>query len=184
MRLFIAIEIDEILKEKIHEIQKSFVETGSDVKWVERKNLHFTLKFLGETQENKLKDVEDAVKKSLVDINAFQILIEKTGTFPAGGQPRVIWMGISEGAERLEKISGRLNENLCILGFEKEKRGFTPHLTIGRARSNRGMMKLKEKIIQYKDVVIGAAQVSEVLLMQSKLTPSGPIYSKEGIFKL
>ena len=184
MRLFIAIGLNDTLKEKISELQKYFIDIDSDVKWVDRKNLHFTLKFLGETGENKLKDIESAINKSLVQIKSFFITIEKTGTFPETGAPRVLWLGISEGSEILSSISSKLNDYLFESGFEKENRGFTPHLTIGRVRSNRNILMLKDKIKQFHDISIGKNEVNEVLLMQSKLTPSGPIYTRAGVFKI
>ncbi|MBN1116833.1 MAG: RNA 2',3'-cyclic phosphodiesterase [Bacteroidales bacterium] len=172
-RLFIA--LNPFIHDKILLFRNSLKrELHSSVKWVEDENLHLTLKFLGDTPAYYLNSIKAIIEKSLEGIPAFEIQFTKPGFF-GKLSPKVIWFGINE-SDYLVKLYQEINDRMEQLGFEKEKNGFKPHLTLGRIRNYVESDNLQAKLSQYKSK-IPEVKVSEVYLMQSELTPKGPIYS-------
>jgi len=177
MRLFIAVNLEEELKKKIIPFQEELKKTGADVKWVEVKNLHLTLKFLGEVNEEKVSSIEQVVAPILKDFPSFEMRLSGFGVFPNLNYPRVIWLGIKEGGEQLKILSEKIENSLISLGFPKEDRPFTAHLTLGRVRSAKNKQELIKKIEEKKNEEIGTQKVEKIYLMQSFLKPTGPIYT-------
>jgi len=178
MRLFIAVELtDEVIKNMVEMINE-LKETGAAVKWVEASNLHVTMKFLGWVEDRKIDNVIELASKAAAGTGGFKIKLEGTGTFPPGKSPRVLWVGITEGGDKLGKIAVSLEENLSRAGYRSEEREFSSHVTIGRIKNNEGVDKLKEKIGRYKDTGFGEAWIDSIAIMKSTLTPRGPVYEK------
>ncbi len=182
IRSFVALAIPSRVKEEIGGIIGKLRGLSGDVKWVNPQNLHITLKFLGEVEEGTLEEVYQVVERCARKTAAFSFSLSGVGIFPNPQRPRVFWIGIKEGVRELEDLFCCLERELEVLGFQKEKRGFSPHLTIGRARSPRGMERLVGGIkgIEYNSRRIEA---SSLFLVKSKLTPQGPIYSPLGEFR-
>jgi 2'-5' RNA ligase len=176
MRLFIAINIPDEVKEGIAGVQKRLKSAPADVHWVRTDRLHLTLKFLGETDEARLDDLAAAVARSCAGLKPFRVSVGGVGAFPAPERPRVVWLGIREGAPELTAIAGRLDEELAPLGYEKERRPFTAHLTLGRVRSRRNLADLTKKMASLADAAAGAFEVTGVDVMRSILHPSGAEY--------
>jgi len=176
MRTFIAVTISSEVREKIRQIQAEFKKGDPDVKWVEPENLHLTLKFLGEVGEEKLSAVIEKTKLGLSGIFNFKVHLSGLGSFPNLRSPRVVWVSVSQGKDELKKLSERIEENLSHLGFPKEKREFSAHLTIGRVRSPRKREKLVRKIEELENSDVGEFSVDKVLVMESQLSPKGPTY--------
>lgn len=177
MRLFIAVNLEEGLKKKIVPLEEELRKTGADVKWVEVKNLHLTLKFLGEVDEKKVTQIEQIVRPILANFSSFEMLLSGFGVFPNLNYPRVVWVGIKEGSEKLKVLSEEIENSLVPLGFPKENRPFTAHLTLGRVRSAKNKQELIKKIEERKNQEIGSQKVEKIYLMQSTLQPTGPIYT-------
>ena len=189
MRAFIAIELDQNIKEKISAIQKKLKQTEADVKWVKPENIHLTLKFLGDIDEKKAEKIKNILKNLAGDRQTFDMAISELGAFPKLRFPRVIWIGIKEGADDALKITSILDDKLVSIGFAKEKRGFSAHITIGRVRSNKNRLRLIEAVNKFnetnqkeftpleKDFLTEFTQtVKNITLFKSTLTPQGPIY--------
>jgi len=176
MRTFIAVAISSEVREKLAQIQAEFRKGDPDVKWVEPENLHITLKFLGEVSENKLPDVIEKARLAVSEISNFRMHLSGLGSFPNLKSPRVVWVGTSEGKDELKKLNEKIEENLSNLGFAREKREFSAHLTIGRVRSLRGKGKLVKKIEELGNTDVGEFSVDKVLVMESQLSPKGPTY--------
>jgi len=175
MRLFIAVNISGGNREKILEIQSGLKKPGADIKWVGKENLHLTLKFLGETEENATLILKEKINSALVGIVPFQITFSNCGFFPSEISPRVLWIGIDNGSNYLRDIAGKIDTALEKIGFSKENRSFSAHLTIGRFRSGRGsdkLIKMAKKTIFEKI----SETVDSIFLMKSTLTPAGPMY--------
>ncbi|MCJ7645372.1 RNA 2',3'-cyclic phosphodiesterase, partial [bacterium] len=119
MRTFIAVAISSEVREKIAKIQAEFRRGGPDVKWVEPENLHFTLKFLGEVDEDKLLGVIEKTRLGVAGVSSFRVHLSGLGSFPNLKSPRVVWVGVSEGKQELKNLSERIEENLSYLGFAK-----------------------------------------------------------------
>ena len=175
MRVFIAVDIDDQkIISHIVSIGREIKASGAHVKLVEPENIHITLKFLGEIQEKDLEIVNSIVSESVEGIKKFYINMVGVGAFPTPKNPRVIWVGVSEGAQELTNLAVKVSSQLERLGFRKENRPFSPHVTICRVK--RYNPRLKELIKRYEDQEFGKFLVKEVRVKQSKLTPQGPIY--------
>ncbi|MEO2116937.1 MAG: RNA 2',3'-cyclic phosphodiesterase [Methanocaldococcus sp.] len=167
MRLFLAIDIPEEIKEEIAKFQGQFKMKG--IKLVEKENLHITVKFLGEVDEEKLKEILNLD----LSIQPVKIKLKTLGTFPNPNYIRVIWIGAYN--ENLIEIFKEIDKKLSNLGFKRE-REYVPHLTIGRVKFIDNKKKLKDRIEKYKDIDFGEFEVNHIKLYKSTLTPNGPIY--------
>ncbi len=178
MRIFIAVELPDEVKKNIVELVSELKEVGSGVKWVEEKNLHITLKFLGWVEDRKVDHVVELATKAAGGTGSFKAKFEGTGTFPSGKNPRVVWVGMGEGGEKLKKLADSLEESLSNAGYRSEEKEFSSHVTIGRVKEKKGVEKLKEKMADFKDPKFGEAIIDHIDIMKSTLTPKGPIYER------
>src|SRR5688572_28047654 len=129
MRLFIAVEIEEAVRNRLAEVRRKMRYLNAKITWVAPQNFHFTLKFLGETDEAKISAIHDAMEKTVSDSAPIGCNLKGLGQFP-----RVIWAGIEGETERLAALASRLDAELGKLGFPPETRDFRPHLTLGRIK--------------------------------------------------
>jgi len=161
MRLFIAIEIDDDVRQRLAEAQRLLAAVPCKVKWVEPRNLHLTLKFLGEVPDHHARAIADAMTRAAREAKPFEMKVAGVGTFPPKGVPRVVWAG----AEAMQ------------VGHEREKRAFHPHLTLGRVKGREGSRELRALMESLEARDFGTCRVGEVVLMQSTLSPAGPTYT-------
>ncbi len=174
MRLFIAIDIPEDLKEKLSRVVTRLKKCGLDAKWVNASNIHMTLKFLGETQEEDLDKIKSIVGDTSGLFTKLELSTGGFGFFPNEKSPRVFFISTDK-EEILKNISLQLEDKLEGLGFPKEGR-FKSHLTIARFRTKKNIDCIKNGI---KDMTVEAKfAVSEIILFKSTLTPAGPVYEK------
>ena len=184
MRTFISVELPDEVKKNIAELINELKNTGSGIKWIEAKNLHITLKFLGWVEDRNLDNLIDLTTKAVAGKGSFKARFEELGTFPEGKSPRVVWVGTAEGGGKLCSLAKVLEETLSKAGFRSEEREFKSHISIGRVKEKKGVDKLKEKIKSIKDAKFGEALVDRIFIMKSALTPKGPIYEKVKEVKL
>jgi 2'-5' RNA ligase len=177
MRAFIAIKVAGEIRRRIIEIQNELKDINADIRWVKSENIHITLKFLGEVEDNRIIEVCRIVEDAVKTTGTFELSVETSGVFPGQGLPVVIWIGVSEGMEFLVKLYHSLEESLYRAGFEKEKRNFSAHLTIGRISSARNIKNLLQKLETFKNVGLGRMAAEAVYILRSDLTPEGPVYS-------
>ena len=176
IRSFIAFDIDdEQTLRNITKVQNVLRETGADLKLVKPENIHVTMKFLGNSPKTIVDGIHGEMKK--IAFTPFKIEIKGLGAFPNLRRIRVIWTGIREGARDLREIYNQLEFNLRALGFEPDKKGFSPHLTIARVRTGRNKDSLIRCIEQLADQEFGVIEAKCLRLKRSVLTPKGPIYS-------
>jgi 2'-5' RNA ligase len=187
MRVFIAIDIDDQIRAGLGRLQKELInKTGiskSDVKWVSPDNIHLTLKFLGEIKDEQTINVCNVVKEVAGRHNSFELAVESVGCF-GGKSARVVWVGLGEGSNNLLQLQKDLEEQLSSAGWPPEEREFTGHLTLCRVKNPKAGFKLAGAIEDYKDFKLGNLAVESINVYQSQLTPSGPIYTVLGSFKL
>jgi 2'-5' RNA ligase len=161
---------------KIIEFENAILNTKVNVKLVSPNNIHITLKFLGNVDEELVEPIQHAISESAQGVTPFSITLRGTGVFPNPNYIKVIWIGI-ENAEPLMHIASILEGKLEDLGFQKERRSFSAHLTIGRVRTAKNKQQLIQAIGRYDQEEFGVEQVTNINLMKSELTPKGPIYS-------
>ncbi|KUK10359.1 MAG: 2'-5' RNA ligase [Clostridia bacterium 41_269] len=181
MRAFIAVEFSPEVKQKIHQIQGKLRKYKTDVKWVEEKNYHLTLSFLGEISSEQADAIISVISSGLQNISSFEIVLSGLGVFPNKRNPRVIWMGITQGQKELNFIYSLLKNILQEMDFEFSN-NFKPHVTLGRVRSRKNIEDLISSLpkisFTFNDYI------SEIVFMESKLLPKGPVYTQIFSFKL
>jgi len=176
VRGFLAFDLDSAeVRKKLSDVQVLASKTGADLKLVEPENIHMTIRFLGDITLKMADKVFEAMKT--VQFTPFTVHISGVGVFPSLNFPRVLWAGITEGADYLKNVFTQLEPKLQGLGFQPDPHGFSPHLTIARVRSPRNKAELAgfvQKNIKYD---FGAVQAACLRFKRSELTPRGPIYS-------
>ncbi|MCX5715241.1 MAG: RNA 2',3'-cyclic phosphodiesterase [Candidatus Omnitrophica bacterium] len=179
MRTFIAIELPQEIKDSLERLQAGLKQTGADVKWVNPENIHLTLKFLGEVDEGKIKDIEQTLEGVALNYKQFSIRPFSIGVFPKMEFPKVIWIGIDKGDNETKLIAGELEQNLAQIGMPKEDRPFSSHITIGRTKSFLNRNNLIRELKNLEGKIEGKFRefpVTRLTLLKSTLTPKGPTY--------
>jgi len=176
VRTFVAVEMPENIRRQFGEVESRLMKADAHVKWVEPHHIHITMKFLGEIDEDRLVDVFRGVEEGVRGLGPFEASLAGLGAFPNLKRPRVVWVGVDRGKDLLATLQKKVEDSICRFGFPKEDRSFSPHLTIGRVKSPRGLPELVEAIMgtHFETVSFG---VKEVVVMESTLTSAGPIYS-------
>ncbi|MFC1557758.1 RNA 2',3'-cyclic phosphodiesterase [candidate division KSB1 bacterium] len=177
MRTFIAIDVSDEVRRAVGAFTSVLKRENARVSWVKPENVHITLKFLGEIDKEKIPGINEAIQVCARNQKPFEIEIKGSGGFPNLNRPRVIWVGMTEGAEELKRLAGAVDNELSKLGFQKEKRAFKPHLTIGRVKTINDTESFIEKM-NSTDFYGGRFTAGEMLLMKSDLKPTGAEYTK------
>src|SRR3970040_1457372 len=134
IRAFVAVNLDPSLKEALARVMERLKATRADVARGKPENLHLTLKFLGQVEETRLEAIAEAVASAARGCGPFRFVLGGLGAFPQPRAARVVWVGVPEGADSLAGLQARLEAELEPLGFPREERPFTAHLTLGRGR--------------------------------------------------
>jgi 2'-5' RNA ligase len=175
IRSFIAFDMEnEQVLSRIAAAQKLLVETGADLKPVETQNIHVTVRFLGDISPAMVDKVYGAMKN--VKFNPFSIKLHGLGVFPSLNYPRVVWAGMTDGADQLKNIFTQLEPQIHALGFAADAYGFSPHLTIARVRSGQNKQRLAELVTKKTDYEFGTIKADCLRLKRSELSPKGPTY--------
>jgi 2'-5' RNA ligase len=176
IRTFIAIEIPASILEKISSFQNMLKMYNADVRWVRPESIHLTLKFLGDVEQKSIDRLNSAIQDASKRIDPFMVSICGAGTFPNDRRPRIIWVGVKEGIQKLELLVSNLEDCLSKLGFNKEEKRFRPHLTLGRVRSIHNINSTIEAMYS-SEFKGGMFEASEIVLMKSDLKPTGAVYN-------
>ncbi|MGH7724195.1 MAG: RNA 2',3'-cyclic phosphodiesterase [Candidatus Eiseniibacteriota bacterium] len=157
---------------------------GDSVSWVKPSNVHYTLRFLGELSESRVRAAARAGEAAVVGLQHFSLRLGAPGVFPNARRPRVLWLGASEGGEALVLLAKSLDEALRREGFGAPEKPFAPHLTLGRVReSGSGGASVAETFLG-ATFPTAAFDVPALSLIHSKLDPRGSIYEPIGRFAL
>jgi 2'-5' RNA ligase len=176
VRSFISIDLeDQQILSRIASILSSLQALGGDLKPVDRENIHLTLKFLGNVSTPRLAEVKSSLQQ--LTFPAFTAEIKGAGAFPNLNHMNVIWVGVNEGWSRVEQIYEQVEKLLSSLGFRRENRPFSPHITIARVRSGRKRDEIANFLGHLSEESFGTITVDRVRLKQSILSSSGPKYS-------
>jgi 2'-5' RNA ligase len=180
-RTFIAVDTGDAIRAGAAALQKELSKGGAGVKWATPETMHVTLLFLGEVDDRELHAVCRAVKEVAAAEPPFALRVAGVGAFPTPRRPKVVWAGVTEGAEPLRRLYAALEERMLELGcYRKEERGYTPHLTLGRAKGDADSAALASEIPNRTSWGGGRTTVDEVLVFGSELTRDGPVYTVIG----
>ncbi len=178
LRTFIAIDPGKSIRDKIVALQDALAHTGVEVKWVEPENLHVTMLFLGEVFDTELAKLCKIVADTVEAHQAFSMSVQTAGCFPNPRRPRVLWVGLGQGAQEVCTIHDALEGPLLEMGcYRREDRRYTPHITLGRVKSDRPTDRLAAALAQHAAWQGGEVTVRDIHVMSSELTPQGPIYT-------
>ncbi len=172
MRVFVAVELEPSVRLAIARFVLQELPPGPDVRWYGEDQLHITLKFLGDVDEARRSRVCEIVSDSAKQLTPFDLTIGGLGCFPPRGSPRVMWLGVEDPDSRCAKWVNAANVALAELGFERERRAFTPHITLGRAKSRAGealVARLAETLNGPSPMTM---RVKSLTVFESRLSPS------------
>jgi len=180
IRTFIAIEIPQDIRDSINVAIAPLKKLLADsVKWISPDNVHLTLKFLGDTPEERLEGIETAIARATGGFGPMQVEARGAGAFPNIRKPSVIWAGM-ECPPVLLDLKGLIEAELASLGFEEDTRPFSPHLTVGRVK--RGAIvprrRLAAEMEKLEGMIFGKMEIREIVLMKSDLRPGGAVYTR------
>jgi 2'-5' RNA ligase len=194
MRLFLALDIDDAIRERISLYMDGVRGFAPDARWANPESLHVTLKFIGEQPEPAVEQIKNVL--STIAAKATQIHFRGHGFFPTAKSARVFWIGIEAGPE-LASLAAAIDTATAALGIPKEDRVFSPHLTLARGRGasgspsqhktdgpNRAFASLQEKLAARPAPDFGTMTPREFFLYQSQLSPKGSKYTKLAAFAL
>jgi 2'-5' RNA ligase len=177
MRTFIAIDLDESLKKSLQSLTGQLRPITASVRWVGAAGMHLTLKFLGEVGNDTIPQVSSRLEEVAARHRPFSLVLQGTGTFPPGQRPpHILWVGVLSEPQLLA-LQDDVEREMVKLGFEREKRPFHPHLTIGRVNSPSRLGALVEEMKKSQDLRIGEMMVEKVTFFQSVLRPAGAQYN-------
>jgi 2'-5' RNA ligase len=184
MRTFIAIEIPAEIIEEMAKVQDELKRSGADAGWTRPEGIHLTLKFLGEVPESKIEEIKNAMVQAAEATSRFRLEIAGAGAFPNPKNPRVVWLGVSGDIDKLSALQGSVEESMTAMGFEREKRAFSPHLTLARIKYLRPRYSWQKAIESIKDIRLADFNVDHVSLMKSDIKSSGAVYTEIGRVRL
>ncbi len=177
MRIFLAVFPPPGTQRLVRGAIDSLRRPGDGVSWVKRDNLHYTLRFLGEIGPDGLRRAGEAAAEAAGGVPAFEVALGAAGAFPDPSRARVLWFGLSEGEAPFVALAKRLEAALERRGFERERRGFTPHLTIGRVREpGAGLGERLARVAPLGAEPAARFRVGSITVVQSQLDPAGSIY--------
>jgi RNA 2',3'-cyclic 3'-phosphodiesterase len=180
MRLFVGVELDDRVRSAAGEIAESLKRALGkrvDARWIAPANLHITLWFLGEVEESRVEAITRALDTPFHE-GAFDLEIGGAGLFPPSGAPRVLWLGVAAGADPLVRLNQELANRVTPLGFEAERRAYSPHLTIARIKDVPRGAPYREirDAVRKETAGAGRCRIAAVTLFRSRLSPKGAAY--------
>lgn len=189
IRTFLAIELDDAHHRALANLQAQLQRERAAryVRWVAPENIHLTLKFLGDVESSRLPDLQRAVAKVCASAVPFALKISGAGAFPNTQRPNVIWVGVSGEVERAARSAQEIDEACAALGFAREARPFSPHLTLGRVQRDAAMgdrQKIGAMIVSANVGELGVLRVERIAMMKSELRAGGSLYTRLAALEL
>ena len=198
LRTFIAINVPPVVLDTITRIQNRFKSLGLHASWVKPGNIHLTLKFLGDTDPDRISGIQDKLTETLAPFERFRLSLDSAGVFPNTKNPRILWVDLKDNDGTLKALQTAIEETLESAGFSTDPRPFSPHLTLARIKSPwgikfpegikspKGEKELKDELdaVNQEGISPHPFKVGEIHLYESQLTPKGSIYTVLANFKL
>jgi len=186
MRAFVAVEMAAPIREALSALIADLRRLDAPVKWVEAQNIHLTLKFLGAVPDASAARAAGILRACAGGVAPFSLEIAGAGGFPDLKRPRVVFVCAVDQPPAAAGLARRLNERMAEVGVERDDRPYQNHITLGRVRPSRAsgssdepghLARLTQRLESLQGKSFGSMRVTELTLMESKLTPAGPIYS-------
>jgi 2'-5' RNA ligase len=182
IRAFIAIDLSTDIQQRLDDVVQNYKTQLADIpiRWLAASNIHLTLKFLGDVSVSNLKILTEMIQAEISSHHQFEISVGGSGAFPNIRQPRIIWVGV-EAPTELTAIKNGIEATTGRLGYTREERAFSPHLTLGRVSRNITSLEVKviTKVLETTRVgFLGATCIEKVHLYRSDLQPSGAVYTQ------
>jgi RNA 2',3'-cyclic 3'-phosphodiesterase len=180
MRLFVAVDIDDVTRRRIERTTDSLrrvmerARSPVRIAWVPPDRLHLTLQFVGEVRDDVGGEIAVCLETPF-DQSPFELRFGPLGMFPVTGTPRVVWLGLEQGARELSSLQAAVARRLERIEFRRESRPFAPHLTLGRIKEG-GTRADRERIAGARLEPVGGCTIGHVTLYRSRLSPRGPTY--------
>ncbi len=184
IRSFLAIEFPDSLKETVAGYIKDLNQVPSKIRWVSSSQVHLTLKFFGSISPEQVEKILQTLSPVLREYPQFHLCLKGIGAFPNLFRPRVIWAGLGGEIETLQEVHQAVEQALTPLGIPKEDRPFHPHLTLGRNKLKELNDPLYRLLTQWTKGESEPFVVKEIILFRSDLKPTGPVYTRLGVFSL
>jgi len=176
VRSFVAIELPEEVKSFVGAVANDLRRVLSQAKWVNPQGIHLTLKFLGDVAATAIPEVVKALEKPLSIRGPIQLGLEGLGCFPNIKRPRIVWVGITDKQSVLGALVKDIEDALIPLGFSRETRTFSPHLTLARIRTGQELSKGIDLITERQRLVGPAFYAAGAVLFKSVLKSQGAEY--------
>ena len=174
IRAFLSIDIDnDSLLSQIQKVQQKLDLTAAKMKIVRRDNIHFTLRFFGDTSSSRLNEIQTCLDK--IEVHPFEVEIGGIGSFPNKRRPRVIWVGITHNESEVLSLKSKVDSALAEIGYQIEKK-YTAHATIARVRFVKDPLRLAENLESLANESLGRMNIDRIRMIKSTLTPTGPVY--------
>jgi len=173
-RAFISADVEP--SDALVGVIDELVRSRSDLKIVRPELMHITLKFLGDTDESLVDEVLVRISNATEGVGPFRIHLRGMGAFPSMSNIRIVWVGIEDG-KPLQDIAAKLDASMIDLGFDRDRKGFVPHLTLARTRSGRNIANVQEILRTKAASDYGEYLIDRIMLKKSVLSPQGPTYS-------
>lgn len=184
VRCFICVEVEK--EENIQSINQILekIRVIEGIRPVKPNQLHITLKFLGEITNQQVTKMIPYLEE--ISYKKFPLKFEQLGCFPHNKRPRVIWLGVAEGRTELVDLAKIIEKDLVSIDFPRERRKFSPHLTLGRVKrlTSYGIKQIEDFLLQEEDIPEMVEETSRFFLKKSTLTPKGAIYENLAEFTL
>ena len=178
VRVFVALAIPAEVRAALGDAQARLKPAGADVKWVRPEAIHATLRFIGDTNEERVPVLGEAIAAAAAGVAPFALEARGAGFFPEESRPRVVWIGLGGDLPALLRLQARVEAEVVRVGYPAEGRPFSAHLTLGRVRSGKRVKELVLAAQEFSGWVLGAFPVDRVILYRSELRPQGAIYTR------
>jgi 2'-5' RNA ligase len=175
IRSFIAVDLSAPVRAALQRLRDQFAQLKCDIRWVRVEGVHVTLKFLGWVGPARLEPIHTTLAAAVADQPALRVRARGLGAFPNLRRPRVLWVGLE--GEGLAELATCVDEAMRRLDFEPERRGFTPHITLGRVNGTRGWSRVEELFKAHLSDDFGECVVDAVTIYRSTLRPDGAVYT-------
>lgn len=180
MRLFVSVDLPPRFEPKVRDLQSYLRGTRADLNFTKPEQAHLTMKFVGNTPDERVDDVEDVLDEAAETVEPFEVELGGTGVFPSREYVSVVWIGVQEGVEELTRLHDALEERTVERGLADEaEHDYKPHVTLARLRSGRGKSEVLKFVDENEDVTLGRFEVKKLSLMSSVLRDGGSVHTTE-----